>query len=765
VSGWLRWWRRRWSARARRVVAVVLVFNIALGMAFSIIGLRRQGDARSRAEAQVAAHAAAATALRAEVWRSVAQGAATAKLAATDLHTVRSWGGGRAGGPAAEFAAAVASVRSALSAGDRRAAERDAVVTDTTSAALHERLDQIAAARLRSVHDAGRTADIETVVLMLFAAAMGLLLFRRTVAARVHGDLQAARERERAEARFASLVRHSSDVISIVDVGFTVAYQSPSARTVLGYADGELSGRVLLDLVHPDDRVQLLAAHAGLMNGADSMSTTVRVRAADNKWRHVESVHTDMRHDDSVAGIVITSRDVSERVALTEQLRHSALHDELTGLANRVLFTDRVEHALSKRADTGAPPAVVFLDLDDFKTVNDTMGHQAGDELLVEIGRRLSGAIRATDTVARFGGDEFAILIEGVDLATCTTMLQRLQDALRLPFQLRGRELTMHASLGLARGDLAADAGSLLAHADLAMYEAKASGKDTMLEFTPDMGEHALARLQIETELQRALHEDQIRAYFQPTIDLVSGRISGFEALARWEHPTRGTLAPVEFIPVAEHTGQIVQIGRTVLRQACHALASWHRAHPELSELTVAVNLSARELLEPDLVTVVSGALQESGLAADRLTLEVTESLLVTDPEQARSKLTTLRRLGVQIAIDDFGTGYSSLSYLENLPVDIVKIDKSFVDRLATGQPNVIVETIAQLGTALGLRTVAEGVEHQSQADLLRGLGCDLGQGYLYSRPVAPDQIDGLLVSLQGTGSIQPERADVPRIA
>jgi diguanylate cyclase (GGDEF)-like protein/PAS domain S-box-containing protein len=523
------------------------------------------------------------------------------------------------------LAAAVASARSSLAGGDVSAARAGALSTDRALARLRTQVAG-ATAELGSADSAGRTADIETIVLMLFAAGMGLLLFRRTVAVRVNGDLRAARARAQAEARFGSLVRHSSDLISIVEADFTVVYQTPSVETVLGHPGAELVGTVLLDLVHPDDQVQLLAAHDALLGGADSVSSTVRTRATDGSWRHIESVHTDMRADESVTGIVITSRDVSERVALVEELHHSALHDELTGLANRVLFTDRVEHALSRAAEAAAPPRVVFLDLDDFKSVNDTLGHQAGDELLGDVARRLSAVVRPSDTVARFGGDEFAILVEDLDDAGCEQMFLRVQEALRTPVELRGREMSVRASLGVARGDLPCDAAGLLAHADLAMYEAKTNGKDNLLQFTNDMGAQALARLQIKTELQRALHEGQIRAYFQPTIDLVTGALRGFEALARWEHPERGTLAPVEFIPIAEQTGQIVLIGREILRQACQALTRWTREHPELADITVAVNLSARELLEPDLVACVATTLNEAGLAAHKLTLEVTRA-------------------------------------------------------------------------------------------------------------------------------------------
>jgi len=742
----------RWRRRTRRVVAFVLVLNVALGLAFSTIGLRRQVDARSAVQVRLTQRMSSADEVRAEVWRAVARGSVTPQLARTDLTTVvgrttRAGGHGATAGHRAgtAFEQSVRSTRNALAAHDLVRARAAALVVDADLAMLRRNLDSTASAHLRSSQRSGRTADWETIVLMLFAAVMGWVLFQRTAAVRVNGDLRAARERAEAEARFGSLVRHSSDLISIVDMDFTIGYQTPSLESVLGYSAGELVGTSLLDLVHPDDAVHLVASHDALLDGADPLPTTVRVRTPDGTWRHIENVHNDMRDDETVAGIVVTSRDVSERVALEEQLRHSALHDDLTGLANRVLFADRVEHALSRRAGEGTTPAVIFLDLDEFKAVNDTLGHRVGDELLVVVAHRLAEGVRDCDTVARLGGDEFAVLVEDLDAASCRRMLERVQEELRRPVQLDGHELTVHASLGVARADAVTDASSLLANADLAMYAAKAAGKDTLLEYAAVMGEDALRRLQIKTELQQALRAGEIRAYFQPTVTLATGELSGFEALARWEHPRRGMIAPVEFIPLAEQTGQIVAIGRHMLAEACRSLAGWHRAHPEYAHLTVAVNLSARELQEADLVQVVAAQLREHGLAPDRLTLEVTESLLMADPVHAKRQLAALRSIGVQVAIDDFGTGYSSLSYLEELPADIVKIDKSFVDRLSAGQPNVLVETITQLGAALDLRTVAEGIEHDSQSEILRELGCDIGQGYLYSRPVSPDEVDTLL--------------------
>ncbi|HEX2901934.1 MAG TPA: bifunctional diguanylate cyclase/phosphodiesterase [Jatrophihabitans sp.] len=733
----------------RKILTVVLVFNVALGMAFSVIGLRRQAGDRAKVQNQLIEQMSAVNAVRAEMWKSIDQGSVTPNLAGLDLNNFGRDGlgqpvdTGRLAQQLGSFTAIVTSVRSRLDAGQVAVARAEGAGLAPNATALLGTLQALSDEHQRQSDRANTTADVETVVLMLFAAAMGLVLFRRVMITRINSDVRAAQAKARAEATFGSLVRHSSDLISIVDVEFELRYLTPSVQSILGYPPGELVGRSLLDIVHPDDRLRLLAAHDALLDGADLVPTTVRMQSAEGTWRYMESLHNDLRQNADVNGVAITSRDVTERIALEEQLRHSAFHDDLTGLANRALFSDRVEHALSRRYDVRTPPAVVFFDLDDFKAVNDSLGHHIGDQLLQVIAQRLEYGVRPSDTAARLGGDEFAVLIEDLHPDDCLSLLHRLQQDLRQPVLLAGRELSMRASIGVAYAG-AGDASTLLANADLAMYAVKAGGKDAVMQFTPTMAEHAVRRLQLKTELHAAIEHGQIVAFFQPTVDLATGRMSGFEALARWLHPSRGLIPPLEFIPIAEQTGQIVEIGRQVLRQACRALAGWHQRHPDYGDLTVAVNLSARELDEPDLLKIVADALRESGLAADRLTLEVTESLLVRDPELAVRQLTAVRKLGVQVAIDDFGTGYSSLNYLEQLPVDIVKIDKTFIDRLTGGDRNVMVETITQLGTALGLRTVAEGIENDLQAGLLRDMGCDVGQGFLFYRPVPGSEIDAL---------------------
>ena len=746
-----RWWHRG----GKRLLAVVLVLNISFGMALSVIALRHQGDDRAKVEIGLTRDMADANAVIAEVWHSVASGAPTTALSA-DLGIARRWASSsavdagaaarnRLDSAAADYAALCSAVRDSLVRGDVPLARRDAV---RAQARLTDVLTAFRAAsdeHLRSSEHAGSVADVETIVLIVFAAGMGLLLFRRAVAARLSGDRRAARERAKAEARFGALVRHSSDLISIVAVDTTVHYQSPSLAGMLGHEPEELSGSLLLDLVHPDDRLSMMAAQDALVDGATTATSTVRMRHRSDGWRHVESVHTDMRSDADVAGIVITTRDVSERVALQDQLLHNAFHDDLTGLANRALFTDRVEHALSRQSRDTGEVGVVFLDLDDFKSVNDSLGHGAGDQVLRLTAERLSGCVREVDTVARLGGDEFAILLEDCDPELAATLADRVVQQLRVPVELAGREVSIRASVGLAMADNDHDVNALLANADLAMYAAKAEGKDQRVEFTPDMGQAMLDRLQLKTELQRALDRGELRVHFQPTITLATGRLTGFEALVRWQHPDRGLVAPLDFIPLAEQTGLIVPIGRHVLGEACRTLARWHRDHPEHGLLTMAVNLSARELDEPDLLPAVREALRSSGLPAECLTLEITESLLMRDLPHAVRQLGRLRELGVRVAIDDFGTGYSSLSYLEQLPVDIVKIDKSFIDRIEGAHPGVMVETITRLGRALGLEVVAEGIENRAQASALRAMSCHIGQGYLFSQPLPPQAAEQLL--------------------
>jgi diguanylate cyclase (GGDEF)-like protein len=443
--------------------------------------------------------------------------------------------------------------------------------------------------------------------------------------------------------------------------------------------------------------------------------------------------------DPDVAGVIIHLHDVTDRKLAEQELQLRAFHDPLTGLANRALLLDRLDHALRRSARSGRPPAVVFLDLDGFKAVNDSLGHDSGDRLLCLLADRLRTAVREEDTVARLGGDEFAILVEDRThaLPEATTLADRILRALAEPVDLEGRELNVSASIGVAVGGSDATGVSLVRDADIAMYRAKAAGKGQWVAYEPGMHTAAVERLQVETDLPRALEEHQFELRYQPVVDLVTGQVIAFEALLRWNHPTLGQIAPDRFIPVAEATGAIVPIGTWVLQEACRTAARWRRDHPS-SNLHMGVNVSGRQLADPDLVGTVVDALVDSGWPAGDLVLEVTETSLVEDVDLAAERLTALAELGVGLAIDDFGTGYSSLTYLRLFPVDTLKVDRSFIDSITeAGRTPAIVRGLLDLGRTLGLQTVAEGIEHTYQLDLLREEGCDLGQGYLFARPLS----------------------------
>ncbi|HYP22441.1 MAG TPA: EAL domain-containing protein, partial [Actinomycetota bacterium] len=449
--------------------------------------------------------------------------------------------------------------------------------------------------------------------------------------------------------------------------------------------------------------------------------------------------------DGDVVKVAGTVQDVTDRKSLEDRIQHQAFHDSLTGLANRDLFVDRVGHALSRQGRVARPLAVLFLDLDDFKTVNDSLGHRAGDDLLVDVARRISGAIRPGDTVARLGGDELAILLEdleGVDGAVFVA--DRLNELFDDPFLVDDSELSVHASIGIAYcspGE-GRSPDDLLRDADIAMYEAKRSGKATFQLFESGMRVAATDRLRLKADLQQAVDNGELELHCQPIVRLVDGSVTSVEALVRWRHPERGLVPPLEFIPFAEDSGLIVPIGRWVLFEACRTAASWAGPNPP----SVSVNVSPLRFRHPGFVEELTEALEATGLPAERLVLEITESALVEDVDKVVERLDDLKRLGVQLAIDDFGTGYSSLSYLKHFAVDVLKIDKAFIDSIALGaEDSALARAVLKLGQSLNLKIVAEGVEEGAQADVLRSLGCPLAQGYLFSRPVPADALAELL--------------------
>jgi diguanylate cyclase (GGDEF)-like protein len=446
---------------------------------------------------------------------------------------------------------------------------------------------------------------------------------------------------------------------------------------------------------------------------------------------------------------------------LEEQLRHQAFHDPLTNLANRARFMDRLDHGLQRASRFAAGMAVLFIDLDDFKSVNDSLGHPAGDQLLIEIAARLQACLRPGDTAARLGGDEFAILLEELgDGQHALAVADRVIDSLRTPMILSGTEVFVSGSIGIAISTSGSTGDELLRRADVAMYAAKSEGKSQYCVYDPLMESSMVSHLQLAGELQRAIERDELVVFYQPSVVLSSQKIAGVEALVRWQHPTRGLVLPNEFIPIAEESGLILSIGRWVLRQACTQTREWQLAYPTDPPLSVAVNVSARQIHQPGLVQVVIEALRDSGLPPASLVLEITETLVMQDAELAITRLNELKALGIRLAIDDFGTGYSSLSYLRRFPVDILKIDKSFVDGVGQlGKERELAQSIIELGQTLNLEIVAEGVERSDQLGWLKSRNCDLAQGFLFAKALDAATISALLSDTDGGAMTETEQS------
>jgi diguanylate cyclase (GGDEF)-like protein/PAS domain S-box-containing protein len=575
------------------------------------------------------------------------------------------------------------------------------------------------------------------------AVAMGLLLRRA-------GQRQAA--------QFRSLVQGASDLITVVDGDGRIRYESPSVQRLLGRPAGEPGASNLTAIIHPEDRSHVMAILREASQQPGAVATAeYRARHADGSWRQLESTVTNLLDDPSVAGFVLNSRDVTDRHRLEEQLSHQAFHDALTGLANRALFRDRLQHALNRATRSGATLAVLFLDLDAFKTINDSLGHDRGDELLAAVAGRLRRSARDSDTVARLGGDEFAVLLEDdVGERQARAVAERLSEALRSPFSVRGAEVHVTASIGIALTTTEAqEADTLLRNADVAMYAAKGRGRGRFELFEPDMYEKMVRYLELQADLQRGLERGEFLLHYQPILDLASGELEAVEALVRWDHPTRGRVSPAEFIPAAEETGLIVPIGYWVLREAARQAREWQLRFPRAVPLSVSVNLSTRQLEEPDIVDRVHAILDETRLDPATLILEVTETGMMQDLGQSAERLRRLKRLGVRVAIDDFGTGSSSLGYLRRLPVDVLKIDRSFVESLSGSgsQGQALVRAIVELAQTLRLQTVAEGIEEPSQLEQLSEVGCVSGQGFYFAKPLEPAALEEFLVEGQGTRS------------
>ena len=540
-----------------------------------------------------------------------------------------------------------------------------------------------------------------------------------------------------------------------------VEFLNPAVADALGWSYDDLMGNPLHEIVHAgshavgDDCLLLTALSAGVIARDDDDSFACK----DGRSLPVAHTTSPVVRDGEVVGSVIAFRDISERKAFEQELAHQAFHDTLTGLANRALFLDRLTQAHARASRTGSLYALLFIDLDRFKVVNDSLGHQAGDQLLIEVAKRLKLCVRPGDTFARFGGDEFVVLLEDLESdEDAIIVTERILTELKVPFRVEGRDVSASASIGVVIADSTYEnPDNCLRDADVAMYRAKARGKATYEVFRPEMEGAALQRLDMEIALRNAIEQGEFELHYQPLVSLESVSIVGFEALVRWRHPEKGMMPPAEFIPLAEETGLIFPLGKWVLEEACRQIRVWQDAYPGAVPLVMTVNLSARQFQQPDLCDQVVHAIAKTGIRPEHLCLEVTESVMMDDVEAATIMLRRLKDLGTCVAIDDFGTGYSSLSYLKRFPVDFVKIDKSFIDDLAEGAVDAeIVRAVIRLAAAIGMRAVAEGVETEEQLRRLRNMGCPLVQGYYLARPQPAQAIEALLQDRVAQVSIEP---------
>jgi diguanylate cyclase (GGDEF)-like protein/PAS domain S-box-containing protein len=597
----------------------------------------------------------------------------------------------------------------------------------------------------------GRVANLTDPVY----AFIYLLGMTAVIWARDRLQARASRAMQASEAKYRMLVERVPAVVYAADFGKEGRwrYVSPRVEQLLGYQPSEWIDDPLFwwSRVHPEDRERVLADDTESAAGPPGQRSAIEYRMidAEGRTRWVRDEATVIAsHGDSPAywsGFLV---DITDRMALEAQLQHQAFHDPLTGLANRALFADRVEHAVARSRRHPESVAVLFLDLDEFKMVNDGLGHDAGDELLVAVSEVLQQALRSTDTAARLGGDEFAILLEDLPSNDAASeVADRVLEALAQPLQIHGREVVIGASIGIAVADKrAADAREILRNADSAMYAAKRRGKGCHQTYVPAMHAASVRRLEVIAEIRLALERGELSVHYQPTVRLQDGSIAGFEALVRWRHPRHGLVLPGEFIPAAEETGQIIAIGRFVLEEACQQARAWSDLHPGDHAIPISVNVSARQFRDPSLGRTVAAALSGAGLPPSSLILEITESVVMEDSEASLRRLGELKALGVRLAIDDFGTGYSSLSYLRRLPVDMIKIDKSFIDGVAAGgDAFALARVIVRMGQTLNLETVAEGVETPSQAAALRRMGCRHAQGFFFARPMATEDVADLL--------------------
>lgn len=559
---------------------------------------------------------------------------------------------------------------------------------------------------------------------------------------------QVAQALEASEIRFQALTESAMDIVTVLDVNGVIRYQSQSVKHLLGHDPRDMVGKSQFEIVHRDDVDKTRAAFQELVNGRE-MATPLefRVRARDGEWRILESVGKNCLNIPAVGGIIVNTRDVTERRAIQERIQHLAFHDALTGLPNRSLMQDRISQAVVRAERSNHRIAVMFIDIDNFKNINDTLGHDAGDDLLCEVASRLKDAVRGHDTIARQGGDEFIVLLDQLDgHQGATRVAQKILDAMRTAFTVGGVDQHVSGSVGIAIfPDDGRDAPSLLKNADTAMFHGKALGKNTYQFFTAQMNIAVKRRAAMESKLRAAVKKEDFSLVYQPQIDLITGQVVALEALVRWHSEDSGTMMPGEFIPLAEETGLINELGQWVLKEACRQNKAWQDAG--YAPRRMAVNLSARQLTDKRFIEMLIETLAVTGLKPEYLELEITESQVMRQGEGSVALLNEIAEMGIHLAVDDFGTGYSSLSYLKRLPIGKLKIDQSFI-RDITVDPNdtAIVVAIINMAKSLDLDIIAEGIETAGQLTLLRAKGCSVGQGYYFSVPLTARDVEPLLM-------------------
>lgn len=545
------------------------------------------------------------------------------------------------------------------------------------------------------------------------------------------------------------LLRRSPDVVLVLAPDSTVLYTNPAVERVLGHPPHRFIGSKIMDHLHPEEMGRVAEDMNG--EGEGSGPLEIRLRHADGTWRRMQAIGVEPPDEQQSGYRVYYLRDTDRRETLEEELVRRAFHDPLTGLANRELFMDRLDHALtrsSRHVRHGSPVAVLFLDLDDFKIVNDSVGHLSGDELLVNVGRRISSCLRPGDTAARMGGDEFAVLLdEGIDATSAARIAERMLEALSASVVQSGEILCVSASIGVATSESGIEESEgLLRAADAAMYASKRRGRGGYAVYGEEVAAGVSQRLRMESDLRRAISQNELKLYYQPQVTLDTGKIVGLEALLRWESPERGLVPPEDFMPFAERSGLILPIGLWALRESCRRAVSWREQYPERG-LYLSVNLSIRQLVQPTLVDEIRETLRQSGLEPEALVLEITESLSLDRTQYVLQTLESIRELGVKVALDDFGAGHSSFSQLDWVPLDVLKIDRSTVSRLGRGKrrTEILTTSLMDLARALDITPIAEGVENAAQVETLRKMGCGLGQGNYFSEPLPEDEAANLL--------------------